>query len=75
MPANITDVGALRLWRPAKLLWLQMDVSWNGTWLSVSASPVGLPYEGMAPSGPLYFLHKATPPAMPPILGAPSVGT
>jgi hypothetical protein len=33
-----------------------------------------LPYEGMAPSGPLYFLHKATPPAMPPILGAPSVG-
>jgi hypothetical protein len=24
---------------------------------------VGLPYEGMAPSGPLYFLHKAHPEA------------
>jgi hypothetical protein len=33
----------------------------------------GLPYEGMAPSGPFYFLHQATPPTMPPMLGAPSV--
>jgi hypothetical protein len=37
--------------------------------ISGSASPAGLPYEGMAPSGPLYFPHKATPPTMPPILG------
>jgi len=31
----------------------------------------GVAFGGMAPSGPLYFLHKATPPTMPPVLGHP----
>ena len=66
----LPDVLYLRLPQPAVFAdWLEWHLS-----LSVPASPLGLPYEGMAPSGPLYFLPKATPPTMPPILGAPSVG-